>query len=201
MNSTVIHPPVDTTRIRSVDNWNERLTSSERAEMDALPGEFILGASRFVPYKRLDLVIAAGELVDLPVVLAGSGPDLERLTQIVSEASVPVTFVSSPSDAMLFSLYQRARAYVFPPVEDFGIMPVEAMAAGAPVLCNVLGGAGESVGLANVGERANFSDPADIKFKLSKILESEKRVTPSLMDAFAPEHFQRKVKAWVDRLD
>lgn len=198
MDSTVIYPPVDTTRIRSVLAWKEHLDDNETRLFEALPKDFLLGASRFVPYKKLDLVIKAGELLDMPVVLAGSGPDLDRLRQIAQVASIPVTFIDTPSDPLLYALFQETRAYIFPAIEDFGIMPVEAMTAGAPVLCNAEGGAGESVTLANVGGRASFDDPQDIKEKLGKLLNDGKRVDPQLMDVFSPAEFEAAVRNWTD---
>lgn len=196
MDSVVIHPPVDTRRIQLHRDWREQLNMTETKQVQSLPEDFLLGASRFVPYKRLDLVIKAGELVNMPVVLAGSGPDEDRLRRIAEESTVPVTFIESPSDALLYTLYQQTNAFIFPPVEDFGIMPVEAMAAGAPVLCNVRGGAGESVALANVGEQADFDDPTDIAVKLGRMIQSGERVNPRLMDAFDPSRFQRSIKDW-----
>lgn len=198
IDSRVIHPPVDTQRIRSVADWREKLSQSELDQVRDLPQDFLLGASRFVPYKRLDLVIRAGELSGMPVVLAGAGPDQDRLMGIAQKATVPVIFVEAPSDALLYALYQLTRVFVFPPVEDFGIMPVEAMSAGAPVLCNKEGGAGESVALANIGARADFSDDADLKAKLDDLLSRNERVRPDLMEYFAPKRFQSGIKAWVN---
>lgn len=192
----VIHPPVETERIRTQKDWRNLVIGREAEQMALLPDEFLLGASRFVQYKRLDLVIKAGELIQMPVVLAGAGPDEDRLREIAKNASVPVLFVKSPSDALLYSLYQQAKIYVFPPVEDFGIMPVEAMAATAPVLCNSRGGAKESVSLANVGESANFDDHSDVKSKLEKILHTKERVKPSMMNAFSPANFQSRIHRW-----
>lgn len=141
----VIHPPVDVRGIAAVPDWRALVVGEERAVLDALPPDFLLGASRFVEYKRLDRVIAAGEAVGLPVVLAGRGPDLPHLRRSAAEARVPVTVVESPSDALLRALLQTALVLVFPPVEDFGIMPVEAMAAGTPVVGNHTGGTAETV--------------------------------------------------------
>lgn len=141
----VVHPPVDVTGLTSVADWAGRLTADETAVLEALPTSFLLGASRFVPYKRLDHVIDAGSAADLPVVIAGSGPEEAALRARAAASRVPVTFVIEPSDVLLRAIMQRALAYVFPPVEDFGIMPVEAMALGTPVVVNARGGASESV--------------------------------------------------------
>ena len=79
------------------------------------------------------------------MVLAGRGPELGRLRYAAAAARVPVPFVDRPSAALLRALYQQAAVFVFPAIEDFGIMPVEAMAAGAPVLAQEMGGTAESV--------------------------------------------------------
>jgi glycosyltransferase involved in cell wall biosynthesis len=143
--AAVIYPPVETTAIQSVADWRTQLSPAELALLATLPTEFVLGASRFIPYKRLDLVISAGEEVGIPVVLAGGGPEKSRLQAQAAEASVPVVIVDDPSTALLYALYQRAAVFVFPPLEDFGIMPVEAMALGTPVVANAAGGSAETV--------------------------------------------------------
>lgn len=142
---TVLHPPVAVGPIAAIADWSEVLDEADAAILRRLPDTFLLGASRFVSYKRLDLVIAAGEASGVPVVIAGRGPEQEALERQAAAAGVPVDFVDRPSDALLYALYQRCLAFVFPPIEDFGIMPVEAMAAGAPVIVNAVGGATESV--------------------------------------------------------
>lgn len=139
--ATVIHPPVDIASFAAP----ERLSGADADVVARLPDAFIMGASRFVPYKRIDAAIRAGEASDLPVVLAGDGPDRARLEEIARECSVPVQFLGRTSDALLRALYRRATVYVFAPIEDFGIMPVEAMAAGTPVVARDLGGASETV--------------------------------------------------------
>jgi glycosyltransferase involved in cell wall biosynthesis len=111
----------------------------------SLPERFVLGASRFIPYKRLDLVIDMGIAADLDVVLAGDGPSLIDLQGKARDHSGRVTFVRRPSHALLRALHIRSLFYMFPPVEDFGIMPVEAMATGTPVVANAMGGASETI--------------------------------------------------------
>ncbi|WES62916.1 glycosyltransferase [Microbacter sp. GSS18] len=142
--ATVVHPPVDVAAIRS-GAWRGDLTDSDRRVLDALPADFVLGVSRFIPYKRMDEVIAVGEALDRPVVIAGSGPLEAELRAAADAASVPVQVLVAPSDALVRALMERASLFVFPPVEDFGIVAVEAMAAGTPVMANRRGGAEESV--------------------------------------------------------
>lgn len=141
--ATVIYPPVDVAAVRSAEEG--MLSAEESRQLATLPEQFVLGASRFVTYKEVHRAIEIGETTDMPVVLAGNGPLWESISSRASEARVPVTILRSPSDNFLRCLYSRASLFVFPPVEDFGIMPVEAMAAGTPVLVNALGGASESV--------------------------------------------------------
>lgn len=160
--ATVIHPPVEVAHIRS-GRWERELTDAERRALDTLPTDFILGVSRFIPYKRLDVVVRTGELLGLPVVLAGHGPLEEQLRAMAAVADVPVRLLVQPSDALVFALMRRARLFVFPPVEDFGLVAVEAMASGTPVMANRIGGAGESVRAGVGGALFDPSSPAEIR--------------------------------------
>lgn len=140
--AVVIHPPVDAHRFAGP---LPPLTRDERRVVDALPGEYLLGASRFVGYKRLERVIDAGVATGLPVVLAGGGPDEGDLRRYARERGAAATFVVVPSQRLLAWLYRRAFALVFPSIEDFGIVPIEAMASGTPVITEAVGGQSESV--------------------------------------------------------
>ena len=109
-----------------------------------------------VSYKRLDKVIEVGEALGMPVVIAGSGPEEAVLRARGAAASVPVLFTGRVSDEQLYALYQEASLFVFMPIEDFGIMPVECMATGTPVLVNSVGGAKESVNAVGLGAEAGI---------------------------------------------
>lgn len=195
--ATVIHPPVEVERIQSVADWSTKLGRDEMRVLEALPASFVLGASRFIPYKRLDLVIAAGDAVDLPVVLAGSGPEEVRLRVLATEATVPVHFISNPSNAMLYALYQRAAVFVFPAVEDFGIMPVEAMAAGTPVVANRIGGAAESVVDGETGALTSFSSACDIEAALRAAMAVDPMKVTRRAQAFSRRAFTSRVREFV----
>jgi glycosyltransferase involved in cell wall biosynthesis len=193
--STVIHPPVDVAAI--VRDHGETLTVAERAMLEALPDDFVLGASRFVPYKRLDLAIATGIASDLPIVLAGDGPDLTRLRAIAAQHSGAVTFVSRPSNAVLRELYRRALVYVFASVEDFGIMPVEAMAKGTPVVTNSLGGAAETVRDGVTGAHFRSEDPAELRRALESAVATDPAASLARAWEFDGSRFGSKIKDWM----
>lgn len=197
VDSRVIHPPVDVAGIQSRADWAGHASSQEQQILASLPAEFVLGASRFIPYKRLDLVIRAGELLGLPVVLAGKGPELERLRAIAGTAKVPVHFVLAPSGPLLWSLYQRASLYVFPAIEDFGIMPVEAMAAGAPVLAWGLGGTLETVDDGVTGAFVDFDSVDDIASGAHRAMATAPEARRAHARRFDTERFVDSIHSWV----
>ncbi|WP_127784265.1 glycosyltransferase [Rhodococcus sp. X156] len=104
--------------------------------------DFFLLAGRLVPYKRPDLAVRAAEVAGVRLVVAGDGRFLQRCQEL---AGPRTTFAGRVSDAALRDLHRRSRALVMPGVEDFGIVPVEAMACGSPVLALGSGGALDTV--------------------------------------------------------
>ncbi|MDB5653098.1 MAG: glycosyl transferase, group 1 [Tardiphaga sp.] len=129
--------------------------------IDRPVGSHFLAASRLVPYKKIEAVVEAfAELPDLHLVVAGDGPDAERLKKL---AGPNVSFVGFVSDAHLRELMGTARAFVFAAEEDFGIIVVEAQSEGAPVLALGRGGARETVSAAPGNCTGMFFDSAEPK--------------------------------------
>lgn len=198
--AAVVYPPVDVAVIRS----GLPLTPDEAELLEALPEDFVLGASRFVPYKRLDLVISAGEAVGRPVVLAGSGPLEHELQVLADAASVPVRLLARPSNALLHELYRRAAAFVFPAVEDFGIMPVEAMAAGTPAVVFREGGASESVELVEGGVVTESLESRAVGDAVREAIQLDmSQVQVKVESSFGEEAFHAGLLRWMsaERVD
>lgn len=193
----VIFPPVQVERIQQATDWADELDDDEAATLSGIPEGFVLGASRFIPYKRLDLVIDTGETLGRPVVLAGGGPLHDELRVHADRARVPVTFVDRPSSAMLYALYSRCALYVFPAVEDFGIMPVEAMAAGAPVLARDVGGAAESTHHAVTGALTSFAEPDQVREAADLAISTNRADRREHATHFGMQRFEHEIRSWV----
>jgi len=123
----VVYPPVDTA-FYTPDGCTRE--------------DFYLMVTALVPYKRVDRAIAAFGSLPRPLRIIGSGPLRKRL-----ERGAPdnVTFLGPQSDEVIRDHYRRCRALIFPGQEDFGMVPLEAMACGAPVVALGAGGATETV--------------------------------------------------------
>lgn len=191
----VIYPPVDVTYFEQ--NHTGDLNSDEQQIIHSLPETFVLGASRFIPYKRLDQVISFGESAGVPVVLAGGGPEEMALRKIAMKSKVPVTFVPTPSRALLSALYAKAVAFVFPAIEDFGIMPVEAMASGTPVVAALVGGASETVVDGKTGSLIDFRSASDAVAALDFAQTSSPAACRNQASRFDSSVFRASIRAWV----
>lgn len=124
----VIYPPVDTVR----HQYDPAIKKED----------FYFTVSRLIPYKRFDILVAAATAAGVRLKVAGTGPELKKLQKI---AGPTVEFVGFVSDQEKISLMQRAKGFLFAAEEDFGIVPVEAMACGTPVLAYGKGGLAEIV--------------------------------------------------------
>ena len=107
-------------------------------------GDFYLLAGQLVAYKRPDLAVAACLRLGRKLVVVGAGAETERLRKLAGGSPL-IAFRGRVSDAELRRTYGEARALLFPGVEDFGIVPLEAQAAGTPVIAYGRGGARETV--------------------------------------------------------
>ena len=128
--SDIIYPPVNLTQFV--------LPPLEAARQR----DYFLAFSELVPYKKMDVVVEAFNRLGLKLIVVGDGPQLTQLKQM---AGPNISFRGRVADDALPGLYQNARALIFMPKEDFGIIPLEAMACGTPVIAYGAGGALETV--------------------------------------------------------
>ncbi|MDP8214319.1 MAG: glycosyltransferase [Candidatus Euphemobacter frigidus] len=122
----VIYPPVDTDFFHPAES----------------SGDFFLIVSALVPYKRVDRAITAFNRLGLPLKIVGTGPSAARLKE---KAGPQIRFLGRQGDDNLRRLYQDCRALIFPGLEDFGIVPLEAQACGRPVIGLGAGGLAETI--------------------------------------------------------
>lgn len=126
--AVVVHPPVDV----------EGFTPDNSIERE----DYFLLAGRLVPYKRPDLAIIAAQKAGVRLIVAGDGRSMDYCREL---AGPETTFLGHVPHEQLLDLHRRARALLMPGVEDFGIVPVESMATGTPVIALGAGGALDTV--------------------------------------------------------
>lgn len=167
--STVVFPPVSLERFQK--------PASKKTDRHG----FIV-SGRQTPYKRFDLAIEACNKLSLPLKVIGGGPDNARLKQI---AGPTIQFLGRVSDAKLEAEFRSASALIFPGLDDFGITPVEAMAAGTPVLAYRGGGALDYV---IPGKTGDFFDQPNTE----ALSEALKQFKPDSYDHRAIAKFAEK---------
>lgn len=167
--STVVYPPVDTVGF----------------ELTEEKDDFYLAASRLVPYKRFPLIAKAfKDMPDKRLVIIGDGPDRGAVEEVAKSAPNIKVLGFQPFESLRDHM-QRAKAFVFAPLEDFGIAPLEAQACGTPVIAFGKGGALETIVDIDTPDR----DPTGLFFNeqsVSAITEAVNRFE-SQSDRFSPE--------------
>lgn len=127
--SKVIFPPVEVERFKKKKTFKRK-------------GDFFLIVSRLVSYKKVDLAVDAFNELGIPLVVVGTGREEKKLKR---KASQNIKFINQLTDGELSYYYRKSKALVLPQEEDFGIVAVEAQAAGTPVIAYKKGGALDTV--------------------------------------------------------
>ncbi len=182
----VINPPVD------VGYFAAAPASSRSQNRD-----YVLGVGRWIPYKNFDLMIQIADTAGVPLIIAGSGPEEVRLRRLARSVQVPVTFEVRPSRDRLRELYWGARALLFPTHEDFGIIPVEAMACGTPILGLRRGGLLETVIDGETGHLLGSTDPHHFASALAMTDRLDTGRISAHARHFSTEVFMANLAAWV----
>ena len=181
--SDIVYPPVDTVRfVPSPDGSHD---------------DYFLIVSRLVPYKRIDLAVQAFTELGLPLWIAGSGRDRASLEAMAGDN---VRFLGRVPDEDLGQLMARCRAFVFPGLEDFGIAPVQAMAAGRPVIAYAGGGALDYVVEGVTGTFFHEQTPGSLADAVSRFDAAayEPSAIRAHAESFDTQVFRSKLKAVIN---
>ena len=186
--AVVVHPPVD------VDALDPALAGPDELE---LPAGFLLALGRFVPYKNHAVAVEVAERLGRPVVLAGAGPLAGALRERAATARVPVHVLEAPPPAHVRELLRRASVLLFPTVEDFGIVPVEAMASGTPVVAPARGGTADTVVDGRSGALVEDARPAAYAEAVARAERCAPAACREQARRFDVARFRAEVRAWV----
>jgi len=182
--SEVIYPPVDVNKFKPTEK-NE--------------GYFLV-VSRLSPYKRVDLAVNAFNKLEIPLVIVGEGRERQKLEKMSQKN---IKFKGFVPDKELPEIYAGARALIFPGEDDFGIVPVEAMASGKPVIALKKGGAIETIIPGVTGEFFEEPHEAILAEVVRQFLEKEETYRTDLIrtqaEKFSKENFRNKIISFVEK--
>ena len=183
--SELLYPPLATAHL-----------PSQLSPLPATPRALVI--SRLLPYKRVDLAIAACTEAGIGLSIVGEGPEEARLRQLA--AGTDTSFLGRVDDDELRALYAEHSVLLAPGVEDFGLGPVEAAYAGRPALAVAAGGALETVIDGETGLLVDGDDPRRWAAKLTRLLELpwDPVVLRSSTERFAEPRFFRQLEAWLE---
>ena len=183
--SVVIHPPVDT----------GAFSIAPPSEL----GDYYLMAGELVSYKRPDLAVRAFNEMGLKLVVIGGGEMIEEIRRI---AGPTVTVMGSQPFDVLKQHYARCRALIFPGEEDFGMVPVEAMASGRPVVAFGRGGATETVveGLSGTFFAEQTVEAISAAVRRIAAMAIDSAAIAAHAEQFGREQFVRKMRSHIDGL-
>jgi glycosyltransferase involved in cell wall biosynthesis len=182
----VIEPPVDTRRFAAIPDPTPRAA-----------GPTYLCVSALVPYKRVELAVRAMAGRRGRLVVIGDGPDRDRLAGL---APPNVELRGRVADAEVDRLFGECDGVIHPAIDDFGIVPVEALAAGRPVVAFAEGGTADSIREGEGGAVFHETTPAAVAAALDRLEQRSFAPAPlrALARRFDREEFERRFAAWVD---
>jgi len=182
--SEVLFPPVDLEGIKPSGKPHE--------------GYFLI-VSRIEPYKKIKLAIEAFKDLKEKLIVVGEGSELDYLKSIASDN---VEFVGPKYDQELYKYFQDAKAFIFPGEDDFGITPVESMAAGRPVIAFQKGGTLETVVDGKTGVFFDEATSESLKVAVGQLKEHYDDLSPEACrkqaELFSKKSFQASLKKAVE---
>ncbi|MBU1992432.1 MAG: glycosyltransferase [Patescibacteria group bacterium] len=170
------------------------MVNTDRFEVSKKKDNYFIAIGRLIPYKRFDLIVKAFNELEIPIKIIGAGSELPKLKKM---AKKNIEFLGRTTDERTAELLKRARALIFPQLEDFGIVPLEAMACGKPVIAFKGGGALETVVDGKTGIFFKEQTVESLKEAIGKFIKTEKEFDPTAIrkhaEKFSPSVFDQKI--------
>lgn len=163
------------------------------------PENYFLAVGRLLPYKRFDLIIQAFNYLGWPLKIIGGGREEKKLKKMANDN---IQFLGKVSDSDLINFYAHCRALIFPQEEDFGLVAVEAIAAGKPVIAYRSGGVLEIIEEGKNGMFFN-QQSADSLIKTLKSFNSSDfnpQIIRQTAQKFDEEVFEEKIREIISKL-
>lgn len=187
-NSNVIYPPVQADKFKPVPNPTS---------------DYYLAVGRLIPYKKFDLIVKVCNKLKVPLKVVGIGSDLKKIKKM---AGPTVEILGRVSDEKLASLYANCKAFIFPQVEDAGIVPLEAMSAGRPVIALNKGGSLDSMkeGVTGVFFKEQTVDSlSDAIRRFETLNQVQGKFDPDVIrkhaKEFDVERFKQRIKDYIEK--
>ena len=182
--AAVIHPPVEVSRFTITDG----------------PKDYYLCAGQITPYKKIELAVTACTRLNLPLVVIGDGAS----AKLKQSAGPTVQFLGGVSNAEMETHFSNCKALLYPGVEDFGIVPLEVMASGRPVIAFGRGGALETVVDGKTGLFFHEQTPESLMAAITRFEKNPNLLSPTEIRAhalkFEPRRFERELRRFLGSL-
>jgi glycosyltransferase involved in cell wall biosynthesis len=194
-NSEVIYPPLFFDHFQNLEKDNRFKNKNKK-------NDYYLMVGRLVPYKKFDLGIKAFNKLKKPLKIVGGGPEFKRLKKIANQN---IEFLGSlkSSGKKLIELYKNCRALIYPQEEDFGLVPLESMALGKPVIAFKKGGALETIQEGKTGLFFEHQTVDSIIKKIKLFEKIEKKFEANYIKNYTKKfdraRFKREMENFIER--
>lgn len=179
IDASVINPPVD------IEFYRNFLQIQKPISLQ------LISAGRFVKYKNHDIAIEVARKLNCKLIVAGSGPEEGRLRLLAIQKGVDVDFVISPKRETLGKLIAKSSVFLHLAHEDFGILPIEAMSTGTPVVGFRVGGLCETVNEANGRLSQDFED---LTSSIAEAVKLDRLNVSASVEKYSSDHFRREMQ-------
>ncbi len=179
--SEIIYPPVNVEKYKLCEDKQD----------------YYLTISRLVPYKKVKLIVEAFIVNGKPLVVAGTGTQLKEISEMATDN---ITVLDYVEHAKALSLMQQAKAFIFASYEDFGIVPVEAMACGTPVIAYGKGGIKDTVedGVTGIFFQEQSIDSLNSAIDQFETMTFDYSAISEHASKFSTERFEKEIKQFVE---